>query len=234
MTGDRGDPAVRAEQALRREARRRREGRWLLALGLLGAAAAVPSLAHALTGRAGSVVGALILSGLLVGLAVAAWPWTWSAQELEHQRLEAIWAQTRSDAAAAVPWERCAAWAIAEGEQVQLVRLTCAPCTDPAPRRLRSEVMRRVDAAAIADAAEAMEELRRACEERELAARQAVADARLHGERAADDAALAAVDAAAAEMQRLAEEQMRREVQAQDAAERRAQAVALAEALRRP
>ncbi len=79
-----------------------------------------------------------------------------------------------------------------------------------------------------------MEALRKACEDRELAARQALFDAQLLGERQADDEALAAVDTAAARAQREADEQMRREVEAQDAAERRAQAAALAEALRRP
>ncbi len=164
----------------------------------------------------------------------AAWPWAWSVEEREHHQLEAIWREARTDALADVAWERYAAWAVADGEQVRLLRLTCLPCTDHAPRRLGSHVVESIDAAAIADAAQAMEALRKACEDRELAARQALSDAQLLGERQADDEALAAVDTAAARAQREADEQMRREVEAQDAAERRAQAAALAEALRRP
>jgi hypothetical protein len=227
---DRSDPAVRAERALRRVGQRHKQRRWLVACGLLAAAAAMPLL----TGKPGSVVGGLVASALCVGLAVAAWPWAWSVEEREHHHLEAIWREARTDALADVAWERHAAWAVADGEQVRLLRLTCLPCTDHAPRRLRSHVVESIDAAAIADAAQAMEALRKACEDRELAARQALFDAQLLGERQADDEALAAVDTAAARAQREADEQMRREVEAQDAAERRAQAAALAEALRRP
>ena len=117
----------------------------------------------------------------------AAWPWAWSVEEREHHHLEAIWREARTDALADVAWERYAAWAVADGEQVRLLRLTCLPCTDDAPRRLRSHVVESIDAAAIADAAQAMEALRKACEDRELAARQALSDAQLLGERQADD-----------------------------------------------
>lgn len=63
---------------------------------------------------------------------------------------------------------------------------------------------------------------------------QAHADAELIVDRRADDEAFAAVDTAAAEGQRVAEEQIRREVEAQDVAERQVQAAAGAKALRRP
>ncbi len=227
---DSSDPAVRAERALRRVEQRQKQRRWLVAFGLLVAAVAMPLL----TGKPGSLVGGLVESALCVGLAVAAWPWAWSVEEREHHHLEAIWREARTDALADVAWERYAAWAVADEAKVQLLRLTCLPYTDHAPRRLRSHVVESIDAAAIADAAQAMQVLREACEDRELAARQALSDAQLLGEQQADDEALAAVDIAVARAQREDDEQMRREVEAEDAADRRAQAAALAEALRRP
>lgn len=231
---DRSDPAVRAEEALRRFARSQTLTRRLRVVVLGLAALMLPFAVDDVVGTPGSVLGAVVLSGLCVGLAVAVAPWAWSSEEHDQHRLEAIWSETRADAAERVPWERHAAWALAGDDHVVLLELTCAPCTDTTPRRLRQRHAKRFDAEAIADAAGAMAALRQELDERELAARQAHLDGRLRAEQHADDAALAAMESAAARAQHESEAHMRREVAAENAAERRAQAAALAEALRRP
>jgi hypothetical protein len=135
------------------------------------------------------------------------WPWAWSPQERRHHELTAIWAQARGDADTDVPWDRYAAWAGAEGQHVELVLLRLAGTTDD-PSPLSTEVVRRLDPDDIAGAASAMEQLR---------------------ERATAMETCAAAD----EHHRQAEEQMRGELASEEAAERRAQAAAVARALRR-
>lgn len=85
--------------------------------------------------------------------------WTWSAQEREHHDLMAIWSEARVDADTGAPWDRHVAWARADGEHVSLLLLRWAGSSDD-PSPVSVEVVRRLDADDIAEAAGAMEALR--------------------------------------------------------------------------
>jgi hypothetical protein len=233
---DRSDPGVRAAVAVRSAERRQRTLRTIAALALFAGAGAGPFAAEPLVGDPGATVGAVVASLLLAGWSIAIWPWTWSEAEREHHRLGAIWAEARADTGEETPWDRYAAWAGADDDRVELMLITragsAAPVAEPSP--FASEVVRRLDAEAIGDAASAMEALRADAAEREAAAR----DRHLEGVAAAArepyDDALRAVDENADAEQRRAEARMRRDAAEQEAAERRAQAAAVARALRRP
>jgi hypothetical protein len=231
---DRSDPAVRAAHAMRDAERRDRAGRVLAAALLTAIAMTGPVVAAPVTGEPGATVGAVVGSVLLAGLAVAVWPWAWSADERRHRELEAIWAEVRGDGDA-TPWDRFAAWADtdADGDRVELV-LVCRAGSTNAPSPLGTEVVERLDPDDIAAAAAAMERLREEAREREAASRERHLASLAAAERREYEEALARVDRAAEEQQQRAEAQMRRELAAQEADERRAQAAAVARALRRP
>lgn len=229
---DRTDPGARAAARLETLERRQRTRRVAGAL-LLGAVAAVaPLVAAPLTGGPGATVGGVFLAILVVGCAVALWPWTWSTDERRHRELEAIWHETRADPETDLPWDRYSAWARAQGGQVELVLLRHAGTADePSPWSIVRT--RRVDPDDVGDAAAAMEELREDAAVMEARARADYLRSRTAEERRAYDEALRNADLAGEEYQREVEAQMRRELAAQEEAERRAQADAVARALRR-
>jgi hypothetical protein len=233
---DRSDPEVRAHLALTRFERRQFGTRVLLALALFALALAGPFAAAPVIGDPGATVGAIVASVLLAGAALATWPWDWSTAEREHHRLSAIWAEARADDGTETPWDRYAAWAVADDAHVELLLLkragTEAESADPSP--FSAKRSRRLDAEDVVEATSAMERLRTEAAELEAKARERHAEALAAAERKPYDDALREVDRAAAAEQRRAEAQMRRELAEQEAAERRAQASAVARALRRP
>lgn len=233
---DRCDPAVRAGLRLAGAERRQRASRVAAALVLLAVAAVVPFVAQPLVGDPGAVFGATILSLLLVGSGVAAWPWRWSDAEREQHTLAAIWGEARSAADEPTPWARYAAWAEADGDRVDLVLVTRAGSAEGSSvaGAFSRSVIRTVDADAIADAAIAMEALREEAARKEEGAREQYLDEAAAAARKPVDDALRAVDEAAAVEQRRAEQRMLSELAAQESAERHAQAAAIARALRRP
>lgn len=230
---DRADPAARARAAEGRErARRTAAAVSLGAIAMIG-----PFVAEPVTGSGGAVVGALVASLLLLALAVAVWPYQWSAAERRHRELEAIWRELRSDADALVAWERYAAWAEPADTEVKLSLLTCgarAGEARPAPSPYSLEVVRRLSAEDMEAAAEAMDELRAGASERELDSRRQHEQGKLDAARAAHEMTLQEIDERAAADVAAGEQQLRREEAARDAAEQKAQADALARALRRP
>lgn len=228
---DRTDPEVRAAACVRAFERRQRRTRKAAGVVLGGAAAVSPFLAAPLGGE-GATVGAVLGALLLAGCAAAVWPWSWSAQERRHHELTAIWAQARGDTNTSVPWDRYAAWAGADGDHVELVLVRLAGATDD-PSPLSTEVVVRLDPDDVAAAASAMEQLRERATAMETRARERYLEGVTAAERRAHEEALSRVDAAADEHRRQAEEQMRRELAAEEAAERRAHAAAVARALRR-
>ena len=202
---------------------------------LLGMALVVT--AEPLTGVAGARVGAVVGALCLIGVAVAVWPWTWSRAEHEHHQLDSIWRELRTDAELEVPWERYAAWAEAGSEWVHLQLIRCAPGrprVGGAPSPFSRTAMRKLDPDDVAGAAEAMEAVRAQASEREQAARERHTQHQLESEWRRHEARLAAIDRELEQAVEAGEEQARREVAEQEAADRRAQADAVARALRRP
>jgi hypothetical protein len=234
---DHSDPGARAAARLMNA---RRVHRFLriggaVAFVLLGLALTVT--AEPLTGEPGATVGGAIAALLLVILALAVLPWTWTPAEYEHRQLESIWREIRADADRQVPWERYAAWAEAGSESVHLQLLRCAPMhtrSGGAPSPFSRQPTRRVDTEDVAAAAEAMEVLRTDAAELEVQAKrrhelqQAEDDQRRH------EARLTEIERATASAIQVAEERIRRELAEQQASDRRAQADAVARALRRP
>jgi len=225
---DTGDPIAR----VRGLERRQRTVRTACAVLLAALAAMAPFVAAPLTGDPGATVGAVVGALLLGGCATAVWPWTWSATERRHHELMTIWAEARPGPDTAVPWDRYAAWATADGERVTLLVLRWAGSA-PGPSPLSAEVIRHLDGDDVAEAAGAMEALHERAEELEARARDEHLSGLAAAEHRAHDEALRRVEASAEAHQHRAEAQMRREVGEQHAAERRAQAAALARALRR-
>ncbi len=203
----------------------------------LGALAAIgPFVAGPVTGGAGAVVGAIVAALLLTGLAVAVWPYDWSAAEGRHRELEAIWRELRGDADAFVPWERYTAWAEPAGSQVKLSLITCGPRAGgppPSPSPYSLQVVRRLSAEDQEAAAEAMEELRAEARRRELEARRRHEQDQVDAEQAAHDMTMQEIDERAAADVAAREEELRRELAAQEEAEQKSQAEAVARALRR-
>ena len=233
---DRSDPAARAlarRKSLRARDQRTRVGA-AAALGAL--AVAMPLTAAPLTGSPGASVGAVVGALLALAVAVAIWPAEWSPEELEHRRLDSIWCEVRSDADQSVPWERYAAWAEPIEGTVVLGLLHRLPISDrvaDAPSPYRWEVTRRLDADDIAAAAEAMEALRDEASELELTAEQSWRQAQTGAERRAHEQRLADIDREAQADAQARDAALRREMDAQEAADRRAQAEGVASALRR-
>jgi hypothetical protein len=222
---DRSDPAVRAAARLAEARTHERRNRMLAAVTLVLVGLHAVCAAEPITGRGGATVGAIVGALLLTALAVAVWPYTWSKAETTHRRLESIWHEVRTDAARRVEWDRYAAWAEARDGSVRLILLRCAP-TGPqlggAPSPYSTTFRHGIDAENITHAVAAMEALRETAANLELEAEQRVHQARLD---VIDHAAEAAVEAG--------EQQARRELAAQEVTERRAQADAVARALRR-
>jgi hypothetical protein len=234
---DQSDPGARAAARLAAQLHAHRRGRigGSLALALLGVALVVA--AEPLTGVAGARVGAVVAALCLIGLAVVVWPWTWSRAEHEHHQLDSIWREVRTDAGLEVPWERYAAWAEAEPESVQLQLIRCAPGrprAGGAPSPFSRKRLRQLDPDDVAGAAEAMEAVRARASEREQAARERHTQRQLESEWRRHEARLAAIDRELEQAVEAGEEQARREVADQEAADRRAQAEAVARSLRRP
>jgi hypothetical protein len=237
MHKDPSDPAMRAARRLTRRLRAHRVGRVAAgaALALLGVALLVA--AEPVTGDPGARVGAVVAALLLFGLAAAVWPWQWSPREHEHYRLDSIWRELRADAGVTVPWERYAAWAEADSESVRLLLLRCAPArprAGGAPTPFSRSFVRKVDPDDVEAAAEAMESLRAEAAKREQQAEDRHTRNQLETERRRHEARLAEIDRENAEAIQAGEERMRRELAEQEAADRRAQADAVARALRRP
>jgi hypothetical protein len=233
---DRSDPEVRAQLALTRFERRHSGLRVVVALALLAAAVAGPFIAAPIIGDPGATVGAIVMSVLCAGAAVALWPWDWSPAEREHHRLAAIWSEARADDGTETPWDRYAAWAEADNQHVRLLMLrrsgTATDAAEPSPFSVK--LVQRLDAEDVVEATAAMEDIRTEAADREATARDRHAEAVAAAERKPYEDALREVEETAASEQRRAEAHMRRELAEQDAAERRAQASAVARALRRP
>jgi hypothetical protein len=94
--------------------------------------------------------------------------------------------------------------------------------------------VRQVDPDDVAAAAEAMETLRAQASERERRARERHIDEQLEAERRPQEARLAEIDRELEQVVKAGEYEARRERAEQEAADRRAQADAVARALRRP
>lgn len=233
-TIDRDDPDGRAQLAVGEFARRQRAARVAGALALFALAALGPFLAGTV-GDGAPTFGAVLASLLLVGCGVAVWPSSWSEAEHAHHTLAAIWAQARPTASPDAPWTRYAAWANATDDHVELVLISRVGSADDtaAPSPFTMTVERRLDPDAVGDAAVAMEALRDRAAELEARAHEQHLEAVAAAERKPYDDALRAIDEAADAEQQRAEIEMRRELAEQEAAERRAQAAAVARALRR-
>jgi hypothetical protein len=204
-------------------------------MALLGVALVVA--AEPVTGVAGARVGAVVGALCLTGVGAAVWPWSWSEAEHEHHRLDSIWGELRADADLNVRWERYAAWAEAGSESVQLQLIRCAlgrPRAGGAPTPFSLSLVRGVDADDVEGAVEAMEALRGEASERERQAMDKHSDEQVEGERRRHEARLAAIDHEFELTVKAGEERARRELAAQEAADRRAQTDAVARVLRRP
>jgi hypothetical protein len=231
---ERSDPAAGVEH-LRASERRRRITAGLV-LGAL--AAAVAFAAGPLTGSPGASVGAVVAAIVLCLLTVAIWPTEWSDNERAHHELSLIWRQARVDPDDEhVAWERYAAWAEPSGEDVELQLIGCAPVAentaDP-PSPFSRLVVRRLSGEDMERAADAMEQLRDEAADRELRARERHELADVEAANRASDERLGEIDREAAAELEARERRLRREFAEREAAERRAQAEALARALLRP
>jgi hypothetical protein len=235
---DRSDPGDRAAADVERRRRREHALRMTAALLACGLAAAGPPTAGALLGEGGTV-GAVVGAIVLLACAVAIWPQPLSRVEAEHHRLAAIWREARPGTSDDVAWDRFAAWAQADGEQVALLVVRrrggsteAGDTGSPSPYSQR--VHDHVDGGDAAEATAAMERLRDHVRDLETRARAdheaslSAAERRRHAE------ALRRLDDDADAELRRREEEMRREVEAAESAERRSDAAAVARALRRP
>ena len=164
---DRGDPAVRAELALRAAEQSHRARRRFAGLLLAAVAVAGPFAAAPFTGGPGATIGAIVASVLCAGCAVVVWPWRWSAAEREHHRLAAVWAQARPDTDAVTPWDRHAAWAQERDDAVEVVLVTRAGSGHRSPSPYRAAVLETFAAEAVLEATAAMERVRGDAAERE-------------------------------------------------------------------
>lgn len=204
------------------------------AVSLCGIAIAGPAATWQTTQGEGAFVGVSLLAILCLALAFVVAPWTTHSSEARHHELQAIWREIRADADDEVPWVRYGAWAVADGETVRLELVCCTRATSDTPSLYRRGPAGEVDGEDPAAALAAMEALRGRAASMEEAARQAYLQSQQHERDLREDQALQAVERQAAEYQEHNEQQLRAEIAAQERAERRARAVALARALRRP
>jgi flagellar biosynthesis GTPase FlhF len=234
---NKSDPGARAHARLTRRLRAHHGGRIGGSVALAALGVALVASAEPITGAAGATVGAVVGALLLCGLGVALWPWRWSPAEHQHRQLSSIWDEVRADAREQVPWARYAAWAEAGSESVHLQLLRSAPGqprAGGAPSPFSRTLVRRVDAEDVEAAAEAMEALRAEASELERQAQERRMRDQVESERRQHEARLAEIERATASAIKAGEEQARRELAEQQAADRRAQADAVAQALRRP
>ena len=188
------------------------------------------------TGSPGATVGAVVVAAVLCLLAVGTWPSEWGDTERVDYELAWIWRQVRADAEHELGWERYAAWAEAVGEEVELQLICCAPIADRvagAPSPFSRLAVRRLDAEDVEGAAEAMEHVRGEAAEREWRARERHERADMDAASRVCDERLSEIDSDAAADLAAREQQLRHEFAEQEAVERRAQAEAVAQALRR-
>jgi hypothetical protein len=235
-TVDRGDPGVRAGDRLARARRRDRRRRLIAAGALVAAASAAVALAQPLTGSPGATLGAVVGGLAMLAIAVAIAPHEWADAEARHHELESLWRELRSDADREVPHRRFAAWAAPHGQEVRLSTLERSPSGHrlhgaPSPYTLTHE--QTFDADSLAAAADAMEQLRAKAAGREEASRAAHQRKLLLDERRAHERRLHDVEAETATYAAEREAELRRRDEERFAAEREAQAEALARALRR-
>ena len=236
MATDRSDPAVRAAARLALVRTRERRVRTLTALVCAVLAPVGVLAAEPITGDPGATIGAVVGAVLLAALAVAAWPWRWTEAESIHRELESIWHEARHDAGERVTWERYAAWAEAHADRVQLMLVRCAPACPQAagaPSPYSRELRQLLDAEDVEQAAAAMEALRDDAAGLELEAERRYRRGRLDAARQPRGTRLDATDRAPRAVSEAAEAQARSDLAEQRADERRAQADAVARALRR-
>ena len=235
---DRSDPGDRAAADVDRRRRHERALRTTAAVTAGALAAVAPPVAATSLGEGGTV-GAVMGAVVLLACAIVVWRQPWSRAEADHLRLAAIWRQARPEADDDVPWDRFAAWAQADGERVALLIVGCrgtaagtTPSDPPSPYSQR--LHEHVDGGDPAAATEAMERLREHVRHLEAQARADHAASLAAAERRRHDEALHRLDVDADAELRRREAEMRREIEAGDAAERRSEADAVARALRRP
>ena len=201
-------------------------------VGVAGVFAAEP-----LTGQAGATVGAVVGALLLLALAAAVWPWEWTKAESTHRELESIWHELRTDAAQRVEWDRYAAWADAKAEQ-RGAQPGALRARTPATRRRPQPLQPRPPPA---DRRRGHRRRRpppwKRCEPRPPTSNLTPSAATTSGRSTPSDnehqSRLDAIERDAEAAIQAGEQQARRELAAQEAAERRAQADAVARALRR-
>lgn len=199
---------------------------------VLGGALAVaaPSIAQ----TEGAVFGGLTALALCWALARAAWPVAPSPEDLAHRELETIWHQVRPVFDAGAAWSLWAAWAIPTGDAVELSLLERRPAGGPvvggAPSPYVCHAMTRVDPDDVEGAAAAMERLRADAIEREERGRQALRARNREVEDRAHRDALEEIERRTRAYADAEETKLKEEV----AAERAAQAEAVARAIRKP
>jgi isopropylmalate/homocitrate/citramalate synthase len=178
-------------------------------------------------------VGAVLASLLFLGAGVAIWPWTWSEAERRHHTVAAIWTQIRPTAGDETPWTRYGAWAIADDQRIELMLVTRRGTADEAGAAspFTLTIKRRLDPDEVDDAADAMEALRQEAAALETRAYERHRDT--VSAAVGPAGAVRTLEPAADDDQRRAEVKMLGEVAAEEAGERRAQASAVARALRR-
>jgi hypothetical protein len=197
---------------------------------------ALPLTAGPLTGSPGATVGAAVAALLALTVAVAIWPAEWAPEEFEHRRLDSIWRELRSDADRFVPWERYAAWAESANGSVVIGLLQLIPVDTlvaDAPSPYRWSERQRLAADDIAAAAEVMEALRNEASELELTTERLWREAQEEAELRAHEERLAGIDREAQAHAEDRDAAIRREMDQQEAADKRAEAEAVARALRR-
>lgn len=199
---------------------------------VLGGALAVapPSIAP----TEGAVVGGLTALALCWALARAAWPVAPSPEELTHRELERIWHQVRPVFEADPPWSLWVAWATPAGDAVELSLLERRPASGRvvggAPSPYVCHAVTRVDPEDVEGAAEAMEQLRADAVEREERGRQAFRARNREVEDRAHRDALEEIE----QRTRAYADAQETKLKAEIAAERAAQAEAVARAIREP
>ncbi len=136
-----------------------------------------------------------------------------------------------------VGWERYAAWAESAGKQVELALIRCGPRAGeaaPAASPYSRQVVSQIDGDDVEAAAEAMEALRAEASKWEAEATARYEREQVEAEQAAHEMMLQEIEDTAAADIAAGEAQTRRELAAQEEAEQKAQAEALARALRSP
>jgi len=202
------------------------------ALVVLGGALSVVPLNIALTES--SVVGGVSALILCWTLAWATWPVAPSPEELAHRELESIWQQMRPVYDADARHSLWAAWASASADAVELSLLERRPSAGPvvqgAPSPYVRHAMTSVDPDDVEEAAAAMERLRDEAVECEERGRLAFLAQERAVEQQAHRDALDEID----RRTRAYAKAQDATLEAETAAQRAAQAEAVARAIRKP